>query len=515
MKTSRRSRHAPHLLGVLAALLVMSGLRTVASAQVEVHLTTKASDAPPGADPKDDGSDAPSIEATVINGPALPLDKLTLVQPPEGAVKTPVSIKATGLKKFVEGNETLAISFLVEGHTLFMGVDEDVERDKGVFKFIGPALDAATNAGPPGSKGEVIIYGNSPVVKLPMGDLTAVSAAALGGLKDYQSTTTRELLAGVNQAFADLKAVTAVRKVLIIIGDGMDTNADAAKEQLKALKKDFDANKIDVFAVFYQVDGFDGDQSVVKSIAPGVKAAGSKENIAAGVAAIIATLNNRYYVTFPGYDVKNKVGFTWDGKEHAFTLKLDQEDNDAGSVALVPVWNAPVEKKPLPWLWIILGSIVGIGLIAVLIAVVTKKKVAPPPPMVVAAPPPLTAAPPPPPAPSGPAKTMMVNLNDGGEGFPVVGWLVPLNGPNQFQTFRLKSGPTVIGTGGGAHVVINDGFMSTEHAQILATPQGFVLKDGGSTNGCLVNEQRTSTHELVDNDVIMMGKTNFKFKTTI
>ena len=73
----------------------------------------------------------------------------------------------------------------------------------------------------------------------------------------------------------------------------------------------------------------------------------------------------------------------------------------------------------------------------------------------------------------------------------------------------------MIGTGGAASIVINDGFMSTEHAQILATPQGFVLKDGGSTNGCVVNEQRTSTHELVDNDVIMMGKTNFKFKTTI
>lgn len=511
--SARRVRFAPPLAGLLAALIVLSGFRTSAYA-VEVRLTTKASEAPAGAEPKEDGSDAPTIEATVIDGPALPLDKLTLVQPPEGAVKTPVSIKASGLKKFVEGNETVAITFLIEGHMLFMGMDEEVERDKGVFKFIGPALDVATNAGPPGSKGEVIIYGNSPIVKLPMGDLTAVSAAAIGGLKDYQGMTTRELVAGVNQAFADLKAVTAVRKVLIIIGDGTDTNAENAKDQLKLLRKDFESNKIDVYAVFYQVDGFDGDASVVKNIAPGVKTAGSKENIAAQVAAIIATINNRYYVTFPGYDVKNKVGFTWDGKEHAFTLKLDQEENDAGTVALVPVWNAPVEKKPLPWLWIILGSIVGIGLIAVLVAVVTKKKVAPPPPMVVAAPPPPVAAPPPP-APAGAQKTMMVNINDGGDGFPIVGWLVPLNGPNQFQTFKLKSGPTIIGTGGNAHVVINDGYMSTEHAQILATPQGFVLKDGGSTNGCLVNEQRSSTHELVDNDVIMMGKTNFKFKTTI
>ncbi|MCE9573712.1 MAG: FHA domain-containing protein [Deltaproteobacteria bacterium] len=510
--SARRHRFAPALAGLFAALTVLSGIRTNAYA-VEVRLATKASDAPAGAEPKEDGSDAPTIEATIIDGPALPVDKLTLVQPPEGAVKTPVSIKATSLKKFTEGNETLAITFLVEGHALFMGMADDA--DKGVFKSIGPAIDAATNAGPPGSKGELIVYGNSPVVKVPMGDLTALSGGALGSLNDYQGVTTRELVAGVNQAFADLKGVTAVRKVLIIIGDGTDTNADAAKEQLKELKKQFESNKIDVYAVFYQVDGFDGDQSVVKSLAPGVKTANSKDNIAAQVAAIIASINNRYYVTFPGYDVKNKVGFTWDGKDHQFTLKLDQEENDAGTVALVPIWNAPVEKKPLPWLWIILGSVLGIGLIAVLVAVVTKKKVAPPPPMVVAAPPPPVAAPPPP-APAGPMKTMMVNLASGdGDGFPIVGWLVPLNGPNQFQTFKLKSGPTIIGTGGAANVVINDGYMSTEHAQILATPQGFILKDGGSTNGCLVNEQRTSTHELVDNDVIMMGKTNFKFKTTI
>src|SRR5688500_20266532 len=98
-------------------------------------------------------------------------------------------------------------------------------------------------------------------------------------------------------------------------------------------------------------------------------------------------------------------------------------------------------------------------------------------------------------------------------GYPVVGWIVPLNGPNQFQTFKLQSGATKIGTGGQAQIIINDGFMSTEHAAIVASPAGFVLQDNGSTNGVFVNERKIDKHELVDNDVFLIGKTNFKFKS--
>jgi hypothetical protein len=178
-----------------------------------------------------------------------------------------------------------------------------------------------------------------------------------------------------------------------------------------------------------------------------------------------------------------------------------------------PEWHAPGPKKGLPWLWIILGTVFGIIFIVLLVKVLGgKKEVAAPPPMVVQAP--IAAPPPGPPQPAAPMKTMMVNINQSDDGWPVVGWIVPLNGPNQFQTFKL-GGATVIGTGGGAHVVVNDGFMSTEHAMIVASPEGFTLKDKGSTNGCLVNDRRVSDHPLIDNDVILMGKTNFKFKSTM
>ena len=118
------------------------------------------------------------------------------------------------------------------------------------------------------------------------------------------------------------------------------------------------------------------------------------------------------------------------------------------------------------------------------------------------------------PKPMGPAKTVMIGAGGDEGGFPIVGWLVPLNGSQAYQTFRLRSGGTKIGTAPPCDVVINDGFMSTEHCQINCSPQGFMLVDGGSTNGCYVNDRKIQgKQDLVDNDMVTLGKTNFKFKS--
>ncbi len=126
---------------------------------------------------------------------------------------------------------------------------------------------------------------------------------------------------------------------------------------------------------------------------------------------------------------------------------------------------------------------------------------------------PMAAPAPEAPKPAGPMKTVMIGAGGDQDGFPVVGWLVPLNGVDAYKTMRLRSGLTKIGTAPPADIVINDGFMSTEHCQITVSPAGFTLIDNGSTNGCYVNDRKVQKHELVDNDMITLGKTNFKFKS--
>jgi len=117
------------------------------------------------------------------------------------------------------------------------------------------------------------------------------------------------------------------------------------------------------------------------------------------------------------------------------------------------------------------------------------------------------------PKPMGPSKTVMIGAGGDQDGFPIVGWLVALNGQDAYRTQRLKPGLTKIGTAPPADIVVNDGFMSTEHCHITSSPAGFILVDNGATNGCYVNDRKVQKHELVDNDMITLGKTNFKFKS--
>ena len=94
----------------------------------------------------------------------------------------------------------------------------------------------------------------------------------------------------------------------------------------------------------------------------------------------------------------------------------------------------------------------------------------------------------------------------------LLGWLVPLQGPQRGELFVLQP-VTSIGTDPTCQVVLNDKFMSSKHAEIKAENGMWILKDAGSTNGTYVNNRRVDRHELVDNDFIKFGSAMCKFKS--
>ena len=116
--------------------------------------------------------------------------------------------------------------------------------------------------------------------------------------------------------------------------------------------------------------------------------------------------------------------------------------------------------------------------------------------------------------PAAPQKTVAFMAgNLGGPAMQLLGWLVPLEGAQRGELFTLKP-QTLVGTDPGqCDVVLMDPYMSQKHATIKAQAGVFVLEDMGSTNGTQVNNKRVSRHELVDNDLIMFGKTPCKFKS--
>src|SRR5207237_894305 len=62
---------------------------------------------------------------------------------------------------------------------------------------------------------------------------------------------------------------------------------------------------------------------------------------------------------------------------------------------------------------------------------------------------------------------------------------------------------------------VRDGFASSRHAHLERADGGWRVRDGGSKNGTLVNDQRAPTGEHVplrDGDLIEIGHTFFLFR---
>jgi hypothetical protein len=477
-----------------------------ADGNIEVYPQVKV---PDPKDPKTKGQ-APQIEVTIVGGPKVPLDKFTISTTNKNQK---VTLKAEKLREYTEGTETIAIALVINGQTIWIGND-DYEEDvnakyTGVLKNLEQAIDKLQlgTAGPPGSKGIVISYSTGAEIKVPMGDLKNITGGALGEQVTYKGKIGTDMVQGISTGIAELSKVSTARKALIVVGDGNDTNNETAKVSLVELRKQAAKQNIQLFGIIYK-SAVSTDGAVITTMIPGARPVNSIDGIQSELNSIIARMGERYYLTFPGYDPKIENGLPWDNKDHDLIVKIDQTELEPFTLTLAPAWSPP-SKGGFPWL-ILLGVLVGLILLIVIGVKVFGAKPAPAPmPMpMMAAPEPAAA-----PKPAGPMKTVMIGAGGDQDGFPIVGWLVALNGANAYQTYRLKPGMTKIGTAPPSDMVVNDGFMSTEHCQIACAPGGFTLIDNGSTNGSYVNDRKVSKHELVDNDTVTLGKTNFKFKS--
>ncbi len=501
-------------LSILALVMLTAGVALAGDKEpaggagnVEVFFTIKPQD--PQGKTKDK---APEIEATVIGAPPLELGKFALYDQNQ---KPPVLIAATKLKPYLKGDETLALALVINGQEVWIGNDELTaedapDRHTGILKGLKQGLQSVpfATAGPAGSKGVLITYGDKAEIRVAMGPLANITGEALGSQKDYYRKTGTAMVQGIELALAQLHGVTAAQKVLVVVCDGNDTDNGNAKGQLLNLKKQAAQDKIQAFAIMYKGEMSDPG-NVISVMIPTASTTPTAEGIASSLTAILSRMANRQYVTFPGFDEKVDLGFNWDGKEHAMVLKIDKDDTEPQALTLSPIWNLP-KGMSFWWLWIVI-PVVALLLLIILIKVFSSKEEPAMPmqqPMMMAQAP-MEAAP----KPVGPMKTVMIGAGGDQDGFPIVGWLVPLNGQNAYQTYRLKPGATKIGTQSPSDIVVNDGFMSTEHCQITCSPAGFTLIDGGSTNGCYVNDRKVAKHDLLDNDTVTLGKTNFKFKS--
>ncbi len=84
--------------------------------------------------------------------------------------------------------------------------------------------------------------------------------------------------------------------------------------------------------------------------------------------------------------------------------------------------------------------------------------------------------------------------------------------------FRIDKPRFTIGRANESDISLDDELVSKEHALIEAVPveEGglvfdYYLHDQESTNRCFVNDEQVKLRKLQNNDVIRIGKSNFKF----
>lgn len=156
------------------------------------------------------------------------------------------------------GSSPLALVLLVSGTEVWIGNDDLVPADApdkytGGLKAIRAALDRSAMTGfPEGSQGMVLRYDSSVQPRLRMGPIEKLDAHAVGDQKAYYGAVGTELVSGVYAAFTELANVDAARRVLVVVGDGSDTDNEAAKLRLRDLAKRAAELHIEVYAIVYK-----------------------------------------------------------------------------------------------------------------------------------------------------------------------------------------------------------------------------------------------------------------------
>jgi len=532
-KQTTRGRLRSPLVAAAAVVLVAAAAATALAAP-ELRYETG-----PTEPTSTDKHPPPTVRVTVIGGVVgLTADRFALKQV-DGNFR---QVRATSVTRYVDGPEPLGLVVVVQGDATWLGK---------VGNSLSGALTSLAEAAPPGSQAMVLLFDKEVTVAKPAGPLKDLATFTIP-VPEAGGKATRDLNGALKRALAELDKMSAPRKGLVVISDGVDgAGSKQVSAAMRELGSKLEEKKITSFAVMLPVedpklgapveppikldpngmeiidpvlqDKYDSesiewrrikDQAFndLKALTNGqATRINSPKNLDTTVGTFATLVDDRYYLTFPGYDRRSKAGFKWDGKDHQLMLKIDGQDTVATSVTMTPKWSPPT-KGSRWWLWLLISG-GAVALLAGLVAMFKKPEPIPPPPPVA-----MPAGPPP--GPAKPQKTQFIALDEGTV-FPMVGWLCFLNGPKRLKFHKLKPGVTKVGTAGNSDIVIDDGYMSTDHAVIMMSPDGWFLQDNNSTNGTYVNRDGQEDklgkdrHELWDNDIVRFGKTMLVFKAVM
>ncbi len=422
-------------------------------------------------------------EGRVVSGRTKEEIKLVLDGAEQGA--------ASQLVTFDTVNEPVNIIALVQVSQAMLDVADDVK--KGV-KLLANAL-------PPRSKMALLAFSSDTKRLAEMGSPVDSETAANQLVTDTEYVEVH-LLDALRTAVDILNSAPAgQRKLIVLFSDGIDANMER-KSFFSVGKRAVEAGVvIDTIGYApFEPARLRNLTELTKQSNGGERACKSGAEVSTEFGNVADEIRKQYVAT---YELTVAGG---DGKMHTIQVSTEAEGHIAFSNNVIRPVPKPNHKPRSPssgrrwWLWA-LCIVGGVCVVMLIVWLIFREKDEPP--MSMSAP-----------EPQNKPRTMAMSVGDGGR-VSAVGWLVVINGRQSDKTFPLKSGRTVIGTASDCDVVIEDQFASSRHAEVKLAGNAFSIIDLGSTNGMLVNDRKTRDHELVDNDRIVIGRTELKFKSVV
>ncbi|HTJ44491.1 MAG TPA: FHA domain-containing protein [Kofleriaceae bacterium] len=372
----------------------------------------------------------------------------------------------------------------------------------------------------------VIGYGGALTGSSRLGSIKAAQQA-LAQLAAEETPEDPSLLVAIDKALAMLKKAKTepegrpVRKLIVLVSDGVDKNNDRDKVTGTGKKALAQGVRIDPIAFYEDQVGSKGPLlnlgELAKQSAGTFRWAQNSSSIAARIDNVALEIDHQYVLTYlvaPDDVAGKKISIVAqvsasqaiesnDVKVPATpTCASNECPEDGYCAADACVKRAQPKGTSIVSIVLIIVA-VGVGLLGVLFVVgiviqkARKPKAPPGPGMPIVAPPP--GAPAPAAAPAPPA--------------PVAGpQLYFMTGPRTGERIGLRHG-FLIGKQPGCDIVLDqDGFASSQHAQILMDQAGnCTLIDKGSTNGTFVNGVRVSQYALTHGVAIRVGSTELRF----
>ena len=113
-------------------------------------------------------------------------------------------------------------------------------------------------------------------------------------------------------------------------------------------------------------------------------------------------------------------------------------------------------------------------------------------------------------------RVMSLEEEDVEERRPIFAWLVVMEGSQQYADFRIDREQVYVGGSSDCDIVLQDEFISGEHASIRYREGEFTITDLDSKNGTFVNDMSPEATidrvSLNDGDEIQLGQVLLKFK---